>query len=82
VTATELLYLADEMKARGVKSFTCEGASVEFGVPEPALPASKAEAPKDEKCRCGHHADDEHMQGLCIKGCEPTLCAPPEGEAK
>jgi hypothetical protein len=51
-------------------------------VPEPALPASKAEAPKDEKCRCGHHADDEHMQGLCIKGCEPTLCAPPEGEAK
>lgn len=80
LSPAELLSLTDAMKSRGVKSFSLDGVAVEFAPAEPAVPSASKEKPADEKCRCGHHSDDEHMMGLCIKGCDPTKCAPEEAK--
>jgi hypothetical protein len=45
--------------------------------PEKVAATPDAFAPEvtdeDNLCNCGHGAD-HHMDGLCIEGCETTLC--------
>lgn len=69
----------DILRSRGVKSYakTEHGYSVEFFAPEPTADKPKKDAPTD-MCRCGHHKDDDHMNGVCIRLCDPNVCAGPE----
>lgn len=65
-------YVSDEHAASGWRSHV----ELEF---EPTIvdhPDAKP-APDPDRCACGHMAH-EHSNGLCLHGCEPEACAPPE----
>lgn len=78
--------LVDLLKSKGVRRFRSGGVyssgnefvrlELEF---EPTIvdhPDAKP-APDPDRCACGHMAH-EHSNGLCLHGCEPEACAPPE----
>lgn len=70
--------LLDLLRSKGVRVFreTEHGIDVEF---EPTIidhPDAKP-APDPDRCACGHMTH-EHSNGLCLHGCEPEACAPPE----
>lgn len=78
--------LIDLLKSKGIRHFKSGGVylsgnefvrlELEF---EPTVvdhPEAKP-APDPDRCACGHMAH-EHSNGLCLHGCEPEACAPPE----
>lgn len=78
--------LLDLLRAKGVRVYRASELDtagrpvgridVEF---EPTIvdhPDAKP-APDPDRCACGHMAH-EHSNGLCLHGCEPEACAPPE----
>lgn len=79
MTLIELTTAIDALRARGVKEYrdiAGGGFEVEFF---PTAPDVKGE-PIDKtetKCKCGHE-QHEHGGGLCLLGCDPMKCAPPE----
>lgn len=70
--------LLDLLRAKEVRVFreTEHGIDVEFEPPVVDHPDAKP-APDPDRCACGHMAH-EHSNGLCLHGCEPEACAPPE----
>lgn len=87
---TELERLADILdllRSKGVKSYRAtkyddEGKSlgvmeVEF---EPSIdPRPEAKpSPDPDRCACGHMAHEHGDGGLCLHGCDPSSCSPPE----
>jgi hypothetical protein len=79
MTQAQLNNALDELRARGVKSYkdiAGGGFEVEFFEPQAAPSAKAAAKPVDDNCRCGHHKDDEHQSGLCMRGCDPLTCSP------
>lgn len=61
---------------------------VDFEPPAPMVqvaPESQTKTldlmPKEESnnCKCGHSVS-EHTDGLCLRGCDPENCLPPEGK--
>lgn len=83
MTLADFTAALDELRARGVSKCKWnpgfDGFDVEFFEPQsgPTKPTKTAQV-VDEKCRCGHHLYDEHVNGLCIvNGCDPVTCSPP-----
>lgn len=79
-TNREALMLVDEMRKRGVRSFTIGNVSCEFAPAEPTHVA-QPKAVDEDLCKCGHSLSAEHQNGFCIAqggGCDPTKCAPAE----
>lgn len=77
--------IIDLMRSKGVRSYkgmtTLDGHTpfnLELEL-EPTIvdhPDAKP-VPDPDRCACGHMAH-EHSNGLCLHGCEPEACAPPE----
>lgn len=65
-------YVSDEHAASGWRSHV----ELEFELTVVDHPDAKP-APDPDRCACGHMAH-EHSNGLCLHGCEPEACAPPE----
>ena len=71
-----VLALVDAMKARGVRTFSAHGVSVEFGPAEVALKSDGARVDADA-CACGHDYAAHSPMG-CTMGCDLEKCAPKE----
>lgn len=70
--------LADLCRAKGVKSITVDGVTLEMGALDVPLKADEKKH-DDETCNCGHglHA---HNGGLCLLGCDVAKCAGSEAK--
>jgi hypothetical protein len=75
--------LLDLLRSKGVRVYreTEHGIDVEL---EPTViehPDAKP-APDPDRCACGHMAHEHGPGGLCLHGCEPSACTPPEEAPK
>lgn len=78
MTSAEALTFLDEMKRRGVRTFTFGELSAEFA-PSEAPMRPEAKTLQTDTCQCGHGLH-EHQSGLCLRGCEVDKCVT-EGKA-
>ena len=71
--------ILDLLRSKGVRIYreTAHGIEVEF---EPSIdPRPEAKpAPDPDRCACGHMAHEHGDGGLCLHGCDPSSCSPPE----
>lgn len=69
------------LRRYGVKSMDCGGLKLEMGPPIDDSAPAKSPAVDIEQCRCGH-GEHQHMNGLCVMGCEPEKCLRPDGNGE
>jgi hypothetical protein len=86
-----LAEILDLLRSKGVRIYRgavgldsegrTEQAEIEF---EPTVidhPDAKP-APDPDRCACGHMAHEHGDGGLCLHGCDPSSCSPPEEAPK
>jgi hypothetical protein len=75
--------LLDLLRSRGVRVYreTEHGIDVEFEPTTIEHPDAKP-APDPDRCACGHMAHEHGDGGLCLHGCDPSSCSPPEEAPK
>jgi hypothetical protein len=86
-----LAEILDLLRSKGVRIYRgavgldsegrTEQAEIEF---EPTVidhPDAKP-SPDPDRCACGHMAHEHGDGGLCLHGCDPSSCSPPEETPK
>ena len=64
--------LADMCRSKGIRSIDVGGCKLDMGdVPAIATPKPTNDP---DVCRCGHQ-EHQHMNGLCVYGCDAEKCA-------